>query len=83
MIDILVLGPGCYNCEKLEKLCRETVDEHELPVQIEKVTDLNRIAELGVTMTPGLIVAGKLVSSGRIPRKSDILDWLRSALSDE
>ena len=79
MLSILVLGPGCYNCQKLEAMCKEVVTENDLEAAVEKVTDLNQIHALGVMMTPGLVINGKVVSSGRVPSKSTIEQWILEA----
>jgi len=46
MLNIKVAGPGCANCEKLYNLCREVIEENNIPATITKVTDMNQIAEL-------------------------------------
>ncbi len=79
MINIKVIGPGCANCQKLESLCSEVVNEEHLDARIEKVTDVNEFADLGIFMTPGLIVNDKVVSSGKIPVKSTLKKWLTEA----
>jgi small redox-active disulfide protein 2 len=76
MIHIQVVGSGCPTCEKLESLCREVVAEKAMEAHIEKVTDIKRFAELGVFLTPGLLINGKLVSSGKLPTKLDIAVWV-------
>lgn len=80
MLDIKVLGPGCANCQKVETLVREVMAEHKLEGKIEKVTDRSQYADYGLMMTPGLWVNGKLVSSGKIPAKSSIEQWLLEAI---
>jgi small redox-active disulfide protein 2 len=79
MLYIQVVGSGCNNCLKLESMCREAVAEERIEATIEKVTDLNRFQELGIWMTPGLLINGQVVSSGRLPAKSAIIDWIRQA----
>lgn len=79
MLDIKVLGPGCANCQKVESLVREVMAEHKLKGNIEKVTDRNRYVDYGLMMTPGLWVNGKLVSSGKIPAKSSVEQWVLNA----
>lgn len=76
MLRMKVVGPGCPNCEKLEKLCQEVVIENDLEAQVEKVTDVSKFAELGVMLTPALLVNDKLVVSGKIPVKSTLAHWL-------
>lgn len=77
MLMIKVVGSGCANCRKLEALCKEVVSEQNLEAQVEKVTDLNSFADLGVLMTPGLIVNDQVVSQGKIPTKSTLEHWLK------
>ncbi len=79
MMNVKVVGSGCPNCQKLESLCRDVIEEEGLNADLEKVTDLNRFAELGVFMTPGLIVNDKVMSSGKIPVKSTLKKWLTKA----
>ncbi|MFB0517298.1 MAG: thioredoxin family protein [Candidatus Neomarinimicrobiota bacterium] len=79
MLSILVLGPGCYNCHKLEALCKEVVEEQGIEAAIAPITDLNQIHALGVMMTPGLVINGKVVSSGRIPAKATLEQWILEA----
>ncbi len=76
MLNIKIVGSGCANCEKLASLCKEVVEEQDLNAEIEKVTDINKFAELGILMTPGLIVNGKDLSQDKIPTKSTLKHWL-------
>jgi small redox-active disulfide protein 2 len=80
MLYIQVVGSGCHNCQKLESLCKEVVTEEKIEAQIEKVTDIKRFQELGILMTPGLVINGKVVSSGRLPTKSIIANWIKEAV---
>ena len=41
-----------------------------------KVTDYREIAAYGVMHTPGLVIDGKVVSTGRVPSAGDIAEWL-------
>jgi len=77
MLDIKIIGKGCPNCEKLENLCKEVVNEENLEAQIDKITDVNEFADYGVMMTPGLLVNGKLLSQGKIPVKNTLAKWLK------
>lgn len=78
-MNIKVLGSGCPNCLKLEKLCKEVVSENGIDAEIEKVTDINKFAEMGVMMTPGLIVNDKVLSQGKIPTKTTLEHWLKNS----
>ena len=83
MPNIKVLGSGCANCINLEKLCREVVSENGIDAEIEKVTDYKDIMSYGIMSTPGLVLNGKVVHSGKIPTKSTLTHWLMSALTKQ
>lgn len=83
MLTIKVLGPGCANCIKLENLCKEVVEESHLDATIEKITDVNRYADFGILLTPGLVVNGKVLSSGKIPTKHTLMRWLADVQNQE
>jgi len=83
MVEIKILGGGCANCKRLEQIARKVVDTLNVQAEFIKVTNYAEIAELGVMSTPGLIVNGKIVSSGRIPAEVEIEEWIRAADSIE
>ncbi|MFA7227737.1 MAG: thioredoxin family protein [Melioribacteraceae bacterium] len=76
MMNIKVLGSGCTNCKNLENLCKEVVAENNIDAAIEKVTDLKEIMGYGVMSTPGLVVNGKVIHTGKLPTKSTLKHWL-------
>ena len=79
MLHVKVVGSGCANCQRLAQMCQEVIIEEELEGNVEKVTDINKFAELGVMLTPGLIVNDKLLSSGKMPTKNTLSHWLKEA----
>ncbi|MCB0283574.1 MAG: thioredoxin family protein [Calditrichaeota bacterium] len=79
MLNIKVVGSGCPTCKKLEALCREIVDENNIVAEIEKITDINKFADYGIMMTPGLLLNNKVVSSGKLPVKSTLEHWIVDA----
>lgn len=78
-MKVQVLGKGCSKCELTEKLVRETAERLGLEVEVEKVTDMQAIAAMGVMSTPAVAVGGKLVHSGRVPLPEQIEGWLKPA----
>jgi len=72
MKKIQILGTGCQKCIKLAKNAEEAVKEKGADYEIEKITDLKKIMEYGVMMTPGLVVDGKVVSVGKVLSSDDI-----------
>jgi small redox-active disulfide protein 2 len=79
MITIKILGPGCANCRKLEEVARTAVASMAVQAEIVKVTDMHEIIANGVLKTPGMMINGKLVSSGRIPAPATVAEWIRAA----
>jgi len=78
---IEVLGPGCANCRRLEQVAREAVAMAGVEAEIVKVTDYREIMAYGVMSTPGLVIDGKVVSTGRIPTAGDIAMWLSTVVA--
>lgn len=78
MLTIKILGSGCPNCKRLEQETREALTAAPLPVDYEivKVTDYADIAAYGVMSTPALVINEKVVSTGRIPRRQQIAEWV-------
>jgi small redox-active disulfide protein 2 len=62
-----ILGTGCQKCRMLTEHAERAARALGLEVEIEKVTDLEGILELGVVATPALVVDGEVKVSGRVP----------------
>ncbi len=77
MISVKILGSGCKKCQALEMKVRDLIAKNNLEASVEKVTDINKIIEFGIMLTPGLVVNEKVVSSGIIPKDDLILSWLK------
>ncbi len=82
-MEIKVLGGGCANCQRLEKLVRTVVTEMGVEATISKVTDFRDIMAYDILTTPGLVIDEKVVCSGRVPSKSDVTIWVVNALAAE
>ena len=76
MTSIKILGPGCANCVNLEKQARQAVEQLGLDATIEKVTDYAEIAGYGIASTPGIVIDGKVVHAGGLPKPDDVARWL-------
>ena len=75
-MEIKVLGPGCPKCRQTEKVIKEAVVEAGVAADVEKVTDVMKIAGYGVFGTPAVVVDGEVKSVGKIPSKEDVESWL-------
>lgn len=78
MTIVKILGPGCANCRKLEAVAREAALQAHVDAEFVKVTDIKEIMSYDLLSTPGLVVDGKLVSSGRIPSLAEVERWIQA-----
>jgi small redox-active disulfide protein 2 len=69
---IKILGTGCAKCKKLEENARQAISEAGIAATIEKVTDLDKIMDYGVMMTPALVIDDIVLASGKLLSVSDI-----------
>ena len=76
MKKIQILGPGCPNCERLAALTERVAQELGVEFELQKVKDITEIVQFGVMATPGLVVDGKVVVSGRLPSEAEVKGWL-------
>lgn len=76
---IKVLGSGCPKCQRLEQLAAQALQETGISAKIEHIRDMEGIMAYPILSTPGLVIDEKLVCSGRLPRKEEIIAWLREA----
>jgi small redox-active disulfide protein 2 len=76
MKEVKVLGPGCKRCAAAVEMVQAEADKLGIPVSIEKVTDYAAIAGYGIASTPGIVINGKVVHAGGLPRPDDLTRWL-------
>ncbi len=71
-MKIEILGVGCPKCKQLTVNAEAAIKELNISVEISKVTDIDKITEYGVMMTPALAVDGTVVSAGKVLSKDEI-----------
>ena len=71
-MKIEILGVGCPKCKQLTANAEAAVKELNIVAEISKVTDIDKITEYGVMMTPALAVDGTVVSAGKALSKDEI-----------
>jgi small redox-active disulfide protein 2 len=76
MKRVKVLGTGCRNCQVTYRLIEEVAQARGVEIELEKVEKIDEIMRLGVLITPGVIVDGKIVHSGGVPDRKKIESWL-------
>jgi len=78
MKDIKVLGPGCKRCQAAQDMVEAAARDLGLEIAIEKVTDYAEMAKYGIVSTPGIVIDGKVVHSGGLPKEDDLRRWLQA-----
>lgn len=76
MKQIKVLGPGCKRCQATEEMVAAEAARLGVAVSVEKVTDYAAIAGYGIMSTPGIVIDGKVVHAGGLPKTVDVAKWL-------
>ena len=76
-MDIKILGSGCANCQKLEALARQAVEQLNIEATFTKVKEIDKILDYGIMKTPGLVINDILKASGKIPALEQIKDWIK------
>jgi len=69
---IQILGTGCPKCRKLEENTKLAAKQMALECEVLKVTDINVIMQMGVMMTPALVVDGKVKVTGKVPSVEEL-----------
>ena len=80
MLIIKVLGPGCQNCQNVEKAARAAVANLGVEAEFVHVTQRADIYKYPILGTPGLVINEKVVSAGRIPSVDEVTAWVADAL---
>ncbi|MDD4179374.1 MAG: thioredoxin family protein [Candidatus Margulisbacteria bacterium] len=76
-MEIKVLGPGCPNCQELEKRVKKALEELKGEATVTKVTDFAEIGKY-IMMTPGIVINEKVKHKGKpLPRVEQIKAWIQ------
>lgn len=79
MVSIKILASTYSSCSRLEMVTQEVVDTIGIPADLQKVTDYSEIMNYSIPATPSLVINEKVVSTGRIPSRTEIETWIRKA----
>ncbi len=71
-MEIKILGTGCPKCKMLEENAKKAIESSGIEASIEKVTEINKIMDYGVMMTPALVVDEEVKSVGKVLTAEEI-----------
>lgn len=69
---IKVLGAGCKSCHQQYENAKEAVKAMGLSVEVEYITDMEKVMAYGVMSMPALVVNEKVVSMGKVLKAADV-----------
>jgi small redox-active disulfide protein 2 len=81
-MKVEILGTGCKRCDQLFENTQNAVAELDSPgnIEIEKIGDVNYFTKMGVFMTPGLVIDGEVVSTGKLLSPNQIKEKIEEKL---
>lgn len=81
--SIQVLGSGCTTCKKLFEATKKVAGQLGIDVEVEYITDMSKLLEMGVMTSPILAVNGKPVLNGGGKTEDDIREVLQAKNLEE
>jgi len=75
-MDVKICGPGCTKCNEAYDLAAKGIGKCDKDIQLEKITDFQKIAMMGIFSTPAVVVNNEIMCVGRVPTEKEFLDWL-------
>lgn len=69
---IKVLGAGCKSCHEQYENAKEAVKNLGLSVEVEYITDMEKVMSYGVMSMPAIVVNDKVVSMGKVLKAADV-----------
>jgi small redox-active disulfide protein 2 len=80
MMEIKVLGPGCPNCQEMERRVKQALNGLNVQANVIKVTDIKDISKY-IMMTPGLVINETVKHSGKpLPKVERITEWIKEGM---
>ncbi len=76
--SIQVLGSGCPTCKKFFELTKQAIADLNLNIEVEYLTDIQKIIEMGIMSSPVLAINGKAVLAGQVPGLEKIKELIIS-----
>lgn len=77
---VKVLGAGCKSCHELYENAKKAVAEMGLAVEVEYITDMQKVMEYGVMSMPALVVNEKVASMGKVLKAAEVRKLLEKEI---
>ena len=69
---VKVLGAGCKSCHEQYENAKKAMQTLGLSVEVEYITDMQKVMEYGVMSMPAIVVNEKVVSMGKVLKAADV-----------
>ena len=69
---IKVLGAGCKSCHEQYENAKAAAQALGLKVEVEYITDMEKVMEYGVMSMPAIVVNDQVVSMGKVLKAADV-----------
>lgn len=70
--SIKVLGAGCKSCHEMYENTKAALQTAGIDIEVEYITDMEKVMEYGIMSMPGLVVNEKVVSMGKVLKPADV-----------
>lgn len=74
---VKVLGAGCKSCHEQYENAKAAVQAMGLNIEVEYITDMEKVMEYGVMRMPAIVVNDNVVSMGKVLKAADVETLLR------
>lgn len=68
-----VLGAGCKSCHEQYENAKQAIEDMGLSVEVEYITDMQKVMEYSVMSMPALVVNEKVIATGKVLKPKDIV----------
>ena len=75
---VKVLGAGCKSCHEQYENAKAAVKAMGLDLEVEYITDMEKVMTYGVMSMPAIVVNEKVVSMGKVLKAADVEMLLRT-----
>jgi small redox-active disulfide protein 2 len=76
-MKIKVYGSGCSTCKSLFERVKKVIIENEITAEVEHITDVQAMIDMGFIQSPALVIDGVPVLAGHIPSEEQILEIIK------
>jgi small redox-active disulfide protein 2 len=82
-MKVEILGPGCKRCDQLYENTVSAVSDLDslTDIEVAKVKDVDYFTKMGVFMTPGLVIDGKVESVGKVLSVEQVKEKIKGSMA--